>query len=120
ARSHHLIGRALDTIGDHSGAFAAHMRANAVNLRLLNGPAALKSPIEWRMRSPGRPGLTDRFAAWAARGPTNTPDPIFLCGFPRSGTTLMEQIVGMLPGLATNDEQGNSSVVFQAMERDDP
>lgn len=120
ARSHHLIGRALDMLGDHAGTFAAHMRANAVNLELLNGPAALTSPIEWRMRSPGRTGLAARFAAWAATAPTNTPDPIFLCGFPRSGTTLMEQIVGMLPDLMTNDEQGHSAVVFQAMERDDP
>jgi Flp pilus assembly protein TadD len=120
ARAHHLMGKALDRLGDHAGAFAAHMRGNAVTLEILDGPAVLRSPIEWRMRALRRDGLADRFAAWARAAPTGTPDPVFLFGFPRSGTTLMEQVLGALPCLATNDEQAHSGVVLQAIEKDYP
>ncbi len=120
SRAQRVRGRALDRLGRSEDAFAAHMRANDLTLEDLNGPAILKIPIENRMRRLRREGLAERFAAWEQRAPTNTPDPVFLCGFPRSGTTLMENILGALPGVSTNDEQAHSSIVFRAMDRDDP
>jgi len=34
----------------------------------------------------------------------NTPQPVFLLGFPRSGTSLLEQMLASLPGFAPGDE----------------
>ncbi|AVP99315.1 hypothetical protein C7S18_20020 [Ahniella affigens] len=53
-------------------------------------------------------GLLERPAP--ARGPLRTPadgltDPVFLVGFPRSGTTLLEQLLDAHEGLVSFDEQ---------------
>lgn len=39
------------------------------------------------------------------RTPADPADPVFLVGFPRSGTTLLEQLLDAHPGLASFDEQ---------------
>lgn len=120
ARAHHVQGRALERLGRHDEAFAAHMRCNeAVRVRA-GGQAALEKPIERLMRDVRREGLAEVFQRWAAEAPSNTPDPVFLCGFPRSGTTVVEQIIGMLPGVATNDEQAHAGLVLREMQRARP
>ncbi|MEZ6212478.1 MAG: sulfotransferase [Phycisphaerales bacterium] len=54
----------------------------------------------WRItaatRTPGR---------WPQHPPSDDlPSPVFLIGFPRSGTTLFERVLGNIPGVATTDE----------------
>jgi Flp pilus assembly protein TadD len=120
ARAHHLIGLARERQGDHDGAFGAHMRCNEVVLERAGGRAALAVPIERSMRNLGREGLAERFARWSAEAPANTPDPVFLCGFPRSGTTLVEQVISVMPGMATNDEQANAGAVISEFEKRRP
>jgi len=120
ARGHHLVGRAHEKLKHAEEAFAAHMRGNRVIAEHADGQAALAARVEDRMRLLRREGLAERFRRWAAEAPSNTPDPVFLCGFPRSGTTLIEQVIGALEGLATNDEQANAGVILEAMERERP
>ena len=120
ARGHHLVARAWEKLGEWDKAFEAHMRCNQVVYERGDGAAALAVDIEVRMRNMRREGLAERFARWAAEAPTNTPDPVFLCGFPRSGTTLIEQVMSVFRGLATNDEQANAGIVLEDMERKRP
>lgn len=45
-------------------------------------------------------------ASWGAATPDSSlVTPAFLIGFPRSGTTLVEQMIGSLPGWTTSDEK---------------
>ncbi|TKS54950.1 tetratricopeptide repeat protein [Luteimonas yindakuii] len=45
------------------------------------------------------------------------PDPVFLVGFPRSGTTLLEQMLGQHPALQVLDERPALERVIEAMRR---
>src|SRR5215813_10894356 len=45
-------------------------------------------------------------AAWGNDGPSVEESPVFIVGFPRSGTTLLEQVLNAHPLLQSMDEQG--------------
>jgi tetratricopeptide (TPR) repeat protein len=47
----------------------------------------------------------DDVAAWEEAGPAMEDSPIFIVGFPRSGTTLLEQVLDAHPLLKSMDEQ---------------
>jgi tetratricopeptide (TPR) repeat protein len=101
-----LLGDALDAQKDHEGAFAAWRESNALLGEL------------HRAGHEGRPGtlalvgdLTatlERRRAPAARGQSD-PGPakthVFLLGFPRSGTTLIEQVLEQHPDVTTMAEK---------------
>jgi tetratricopeptide (TPR) repeat protein len=98
------LGRCCDELGDAEAAMAALSKGHAERftqvttthaalphgdglLAVLDAPVpALRSPLQAAM--PGDPV-----------------DPVFLVGFPRSGTTLLEQLLDAHPGLASFDEQ---------------
>ena len=107
-----LKGDAVDAQGRPAEAFAAYAEANA-GLRALYGgqfgpgraerasshvarlakALAAETPARWR-RGPG---------SAAATGPAASH--VFLLGFPRSGTTLLGQVLGAHPGIVTLDER---------------
>lgn len=98
------LARSLQAMGDAEGCMAAAEQAHARKLmrtrqvhsgmppgdRLLS---LLEVPVPW-----GFP----RFEAPAEGSP---PDPVFVVGFPRSGTTLLEQFLDSHPALQSFDEQ---------------
>ncbi|MEM9533338.1 MAG: sulfotransferase [Pseudomonadota bacterium] len=47
----------------------------------------------------------DRLRAWAAETPQDGPEPTFLVGFPRSGTTLADRMLGAHTDIAVVEEQ---------------
>lgn len=90
-----LVGEALDRAGKTDAAFAAFEASNAV-LRQLHA-AALKATD-----SPFHPATVERLTrlieqedvkAWSAPPADGRAAPVFLVGFPRSGTTLLDQIL---------------------------
>ena len=107
-----LKGDAVDAQGRPAEAFAAYAEANA-GLRALYGGQfgpgraerasshlarlaeafAAETPARWR-RGPG---------SAAATGPARSH--VFLLGFPRSGTTLLGQVLGAHPEIVTLDER---------------
>jgi tetratricopeptide (TPR) repeat protein len=94
-----LKGDALDRLGRYSEAFAAYSNANAATARRLE---RLGSASETHRDFAERLGL--EFAAietWPADNPGNTPTPTFLIGYPRSGTTLVENVLASIPGAAS-------------------
>jgi tetratricopeptide (TPR) repeat protein len=95
ARRAALIGRLADKAGDTETAFAAYLELNRrtaeENPRARDEAAAYRLRIEALTRM-----LSDEYgAAWRPlpRGPGGRPSPIFLVGFPRSGTTLLDTML---------------------------
>ena len=83
------LGKALEDRRDHAGAFAHYAAGNALRLRALPYRADdTRARIERAMSVYTR----EFFAARAGCGDP-APDPIFVVGLPRSGSTLIEQIL---------------------------
>jgi Sulfotransferase family len=117
-----LAGEALDGLGRPADAFAAFARGKA-RLRAF-----------YAERAAGREGETDkltRLAAWFAAAepaswsdaPTAGGDPgvrghAFLLGFPRSGTTLLEQALAGHPDLVALEEAPTLAEAYDALLAD--
>lgn len=88
-----VIGEARDRLDDARGAFAAFAAANRIlldqNRALLSAAHLLYHPAGLaRMRA-----LVDTADISAWRAPPAPETPAFLVGFPRSGTTLLDQVL---------------------------
>lgn len=101
------FGEALDKLGRYDEAFAAFTRAN--QQQYAQNAAALAQD-----RGPLSPQAVERLTAfvesvdlstWRAAPPSNDPVPVFLVGFPRSGTTLLDQILASHPKITTLEER---------------
>ncbi|MDB5475636.1 MAG: hypothetical protein JWP49_1147 [Phenylobacterium sp.] len=102
-----LLSEAYDQLGDHTAAFAAAAAGKAIQRRLYAPQARAREGIEARL---------ERLDAWfraADPAPWRTPPPpgarpapghVFLVGFPRSGTTLLEQALAGHPEVAALEE----------------
>jgi tetratricopeptide (TPR) repeat protein len=111
------LGQAHDRLGEFDEAFDAFTRANR-HMSDKVGDAAKA----WRANYLRH---IDRYRQWydpsrAARweAPTHPADkvtPVFFVGFPRSGTTLFEQILDSHPSLATSGEEPLLTSVQQAL-----
>jgi tetratricopeptide (TPR) repeat protein len=109
-------GQSLDRLGEYARAYQAYVDANA---QLSNTPAA--HDIDRQLF----PGLIERLArrftpAWVESW-TPSPDerrtpPVFLIGFPRSGTTLLDQVLDSHPMLSTMEEKDAIDQVRRAVE----
>lgn len=99
-----LTGQLLDQLGDTDGAFD-HLTAGnakvaaAMGIDLSQPPAYLNDVA--LARSFLTPGLA-RCHVEVREGPSA---PVFLIGFPRSGTTLLEQVLDSHPQIQTLEEQ---------------
>jgi len=102
-----LVGDARDLAGDAPGAFAAFTEANSLALTqhraLRDAGAQLFHPEGVRAMS-AFVAQTD-VAAWRPRGAFTTPAPVFLVGFPRSGTTLLDQVLSSHPAMTCLEEK---------------
>lgn len=93
------LGKARDDLGEYDAAFAAYRRANALG-RKRNPPydrAAMERFVD---------DLMGVFSAdWISRRQTDVVrSPIFICGMPRSGSTLVEQILAAHPAVQAGGE----------------
>ncbi len=97
-----VLGDALDRLGRYDEAFAAYASAKARIAARLGHPAPAPLPAETIAAAvaaappPARPVV----APVAGEAATH----VFLLGYPRSGTTLVEQVLATLPGTATLEE----------------
>lgn len=102
-----VIGEARDAAGDAPAAFAAFTAANEVLLRehqaLLGASHLLYHPDG--VARMARLTVETDVAAWRWPQQFDTPAPVFLVGFPRSGTTLLDQILSAHPKLVCIEER---------------
>ncbi|HHM04517.1 MAG TPA: sulfotransferase family protein [Gammaproteobacteria bacterium] len=92
------LGDALDAAGDYEGAWKHYQRANRCHGADFDGDA-FAARMAARRQNWQREAL--RGAARAGHGSTR---PVFIVGMPRSGTTLVEQIVSSHPQVAGGGE----------------
>lgn len=109
-------GMALDRERDYPAAYSAFVRANALMEQA------------WPMAESDRaffPRLIDRLgerftpawlATWTSPPPDREPAPVFLIGFPRSGTTLLDQILDAHPALATLEEKDAIDIIRREVD----
>jgi tetratricopeptide (TPR) repeat protein len=83
------LGKALEDRGDHAAAFASYARGNEVRRAQLRYRA---DETTARVRHAIARYTPEFFAARAGMGDPS-PDPIFIVGLPRAGSTLLEQIL---------------------------
>jgi len=102
-----LVGEALDRAGRVDAAFEAFTAANMLQRQL---HAAALDAVE----SPFHPATVARLTrfldredvgAWTHPKSDRQPAPVFLVGFPRSGTTLLDQILSSHSGVVCLEEK---------------
>ncbi len=79
----------LDDLGDHENAWAALERANAIMHRRLQHDSAEEGELFDALIARTTPDFLQ-----SAQAEFTGPQPIFVIGLPRSGTTLLERILG--------------------------
>jgi hypothetical protein len=86
---HFALGKAMEDRADHDAAFAHYAKANALrNAELEYDPQSVRTQVDNVIAT-----TTPEF--WRARAGQghDAPDPIFIIGMPRAGSTLIEQIL---------------------------
>ncbi|MEA1073099.1 tetratricopeptide repeat-containing sulfotransferase family protein [Sphingomonas sp. LY160] len=112
----HLLGLIQDRIDDPGGAFASFVAMNWETAREVPEPAA--EAVRYRKSIAERAKLSTRdlVRRWR-RAPfvEDRPAPIFMIGFPRSGTTLLDTLLMGHPDLAIAEELPILGEVAEAM-----
>jgi len=113
------LAQGLDRIGDYDGAMSAILKAKAL-LAVDEAPIRQESEALQRHLRTLTEGLTsEHFQRWAATGNQFPRQKMaVLASFPRSGTTLLEQVLDSHPGLISSDErEAFGRDIFPAMWR---
>ncbi len=105
ARRHHLHGQLLEGVKDFDAAFAAYEQMNEIGRADPSLPeergAAYRAGIRRQLEQ-----LTPEWAeSWAPAAIDDRPSPVFLLGFPRSGTTLLDTILMSHPLIEVLEEE---------------
>lgn len=98
------LGLVLDELGRHEEAYARFLDSKKTLAEIPSTSAMLARDIERFIeacRRDLRPGVS---GSWPDPPPDHREPPVFFVGFPRSGTTLLEQILAAHPRLVTSDE----------------
>ena len=106
ARRAHLHGQLLDGAGRHQEAFAAFERMNELNRNDPSQPDERGGNYRATIRSQLATLTPDWVRAWREAGIADArPSPVFLVGFPRSGTTLLDTMLMGHPGIEVLEEE---------------
>jgi tetratricopeptide (TPR) repeat protein len=99
-RLHLAIGKAADDLGDYALAMQHFDAADDVRRAAARFNSAAFSRETDRLIARCTPGLMARASELGSSDPT----PVLILGMPRSGTTLVEQIISMHPEVGAGDE----------------
>ncbi len=96
---HFALAKALDDCGQYTRAFGECQRANALASKRTKAYQREREE-QWVTSIIGR----DEAADWSAIQPVSQAPLVFICGLFRSGSTLLEQMLGAHPGLVPGGE----------------
>ncbi len=114
-RANFELGRCLDKRGEHDEAFKAFTTGNAI--QSCSPQARAVDDRKWlKLIRDGHEFTAEHFERWAGEPPADgSPAPAFLFGFPRSGTTMTERILGAHPDVAVSDEHDLFSPMYRTL-----
>jgi predicted Zn-dependent protease len=92
---HFALGKAREDEQDWDGAFSEYAKGNAIGFELRKGRVVGIGGAVQRSKALFTPGFFADRQGWGARAN----DPIFVVGMPRSGSTLVEQILASHPAV---------------------
>lgn len=105
ARRQQLLGQLLEGAGRYDEAFIAFERMNAITRADPSEPEQRSVAFRQMLRDQ-RKSLTPAWvSSWRAAVIDPRPSPVFLVGFPRSGTTLLDTILMSHPGTEVLEEE---------------
>jgi Flp pilus assembly protein TadD len=106
-RAWHTLGQVLDKLADADGSFEAYTSCNRLRELLPQVKWALENDNVTPMIHAQAAITREHFVRWAAEEPDDgLPTPAFLVGCPRSGTTMLEQVLGSHPACVSTPERG--------------
>tara|TARA_R110002110_G_scaffold10383_4_gene51001 strand:- start:3976 stop:5967 length:1992 start_codon:yes stop_codon:yes gene_type:complete len=92
------LGEILQRLGDNDGSFAAYRRANEAKKEQLKSSGKVFNPTNHTAYISRNMGTYSADFLRQRKGWGNSSEkPVFVCGMPRSGTTLVEQIIASHP-----------------------
>jgi tetratricopeptide (TPR) repeat protein len=106
---HFTMGKAADDLGDPAAAIDHFRKGNAITAQLHSFDQDIHDARQDRMRSL----VTPAFVARHRKAGLHDIAPIFICGMPRSGTTLMEQMFSRHPQVQAGGELRATGYAFQ-------
>jgi tetratricopeptide (TPR) repeat protein len=110
------LARAFDRQGNYRDAWRALAAAHAAQMELVRETAPeLLAPESQPLPMASRSVEAGAHAKWSTlEAPSAQQSPVFVIGFPRSGTTLLEQMLDAHPDFRSMDERG---YVYELIER---
>ncbi|MDF1724268.1 MAG: sulfotransferase [Alcanivorax sp.] len=105
-----VVGKALDTEGSYEAAFTAFKKANDI---LAKGQNIAENPLRRRIEVYRALYNKEWVAEWNEY-PADE-EPVFLVGFPRSGTTLLEQVLDAHKDIQTLEEPPTMAGVMREL-----
>jgi tetratricopeptide (TPR) repeat protein len=105
-RYHFALGKALEDVGEHDRAFAAYAEGNRLQHDLLPHDEAQAEALLARIKETFSRDFLGKPCRPLPAGLTKK-TPIFIVGMPRSGTTLIEQILASHPAVHGAGELGD-------------
>lgn len=105
-RTMHLRGTLLDRLNRPSEAFAAFAATNQLHTEALSDPLGRAENLREELRTDIEMMASEWVVEWPGTiSAPERPDPVFLVGFPRSGTTLLDTILMGHPDTIVMEEQ---------------
>jgi Flp pilus assembly protein TadD len=102
----HRMGALRERAERWDEAMGCHTTANTVMLATPMAQRLRERPVFHMLPHQFLPAHEPMLARWSGREFAGTrADPVFLVGFPRSGTTMLESVLAALPGVVPSDEQ---------------
>jgi tetratricopeptide (TPR) repeat protein len=113
-RLHFALGKALEDRRDTVAGFEQYRAGNAIRaVQVMNDPLRITGFVDRAERL-----FTSKFLADRAGSGDPEPDPIFIVGLPRSGSTLVEQILASHPMIEGTAELPDIYVLVREIEPD--
>jgi len=109
---HFALGKALEDVGDYPRAFEHWLKANALRRRELEYNEVATQATFRQIADLFDSALFDRFPAVGDPSPA----PIFIVGMPRSGSTLVEQILASHPLVHAAGELNNLDLLVRGVK----
>lgn len=108
-------GAILDRLGAFDAAYEAYGEANRLAAQSPQARAVDRLAMPRLVETLRRTFTPNWLDSWSAPAAEDGPAPVFLIGFPRSGTTLLDQILDAHPRLQTLEEKPAVDVVRHAV-----